>query len=274
MLFSLKMQKYRISSLLYVLPLVAAAHVTSAHAFDASKVIKGDAASGKIFEFFFKFKKDGKQKEAVEVLRYAAENGNSDAQWKLARIYQTGDGVQQNPLEAFQMFQKIANQSSYAIPNTPVWQYGADAFVALGKYYTNGIPNTLIKADPNKARIMFTTAAMVYRHPEAQFELGRMQINNDKIFGQGRSGIRNLSLAYEKGHVGAEALLGYYIFEGVHTKYNPVRGLVMLGNAKRRASNRDLEWINQIYDEAYSLARPDHRAKAVEKLSNSSKSLD
>ena len=267
------MKKPRISSLLLVLPVVFTTGILPSHAFDASKIIKSDTASEKIFQYFFKFRKDGKPEEAVEVLKYAAEIGDSAAQWKLARIYQTGDGVQQDPLEAFRIFQRIANQHLYAIPNTPNWQYGADAFVALGKYYNNGIPNTVVKADKHQARVMFTTAAMVYRHPEAQFELGRMQIKNDKVYGEGRSGVRNLSLAYEKGHVGAEALLGYSIFEGVHTKYDPVRGLFMLGNAKRRASQRDLEWINQIYDEAYSLAQPAHRAQAVQKLADSSNSL-
>ena len=268
------MSHCRLSSLLLALPLVLSVGLTSSYAFDASKVIKGDAASGQIFQYFFKFKEDGKSEEAVEVLKYAADKGNSAAQWKLARIYQTGDGVEQNELEAFMMFQKIAQQSAYAIPNTANWQYGADAFVALGKYHYNGIPNTYVSRDENKARVMFTTAAMVYRHPEAQFELGRIQINNDKIYGQGRSGIRNLSLAYDKGHVGAEALLGYSIFEGVHTKYDPVRGLYMLGNAKRRASADDLEWINQIHDEAYSLARPEHRAEAVRQLLETSNSLE
>lgn len=268
------MSHCRLSSLLLALPLVLSGGLTSSYAFDASKVVKGDAASGQIFQYFFKFKEDGKSEEAVEVLKYAADKGNSAAQWKLARIYQTGDGVEQNELEAFMMFQKIAQQSAYAIPNTANWQYGADAFVALGKYHYNGIPNTYVNRDANKARVMFTTAAMVYRHPEAQFELGRIQINNDKIYGQGRSGIRNLSLAYDKGHVGAEALLGYSIFEGVHTKYNPVRGLYMLGNAKRRASADDLEWINQIHDEAYSLARPEHRAEAVRQLIETSTSLE
>lgn len=267
------MSHCRLSSLLLALPLVLSGGLTSSYAFDASKVVKGDAASGQIFQYFFKFKEDGKSEEAVEVLKYAADKGNSAAQWKLARIYQTGDGVEQNELEAFMIFQKIAQQSAYAIPNTPNWQYGADAFVALGKYHYNGIPNTFVSRDENKARIMFTTAAMVYRHPEAQFQLGRIQINNDKIYGQGRSGIRNLSLAYKKGHVGAEALLGYAIFEGVHTKYDPVRGLFMLGNAKRRASEHDLEWINQIHDEAYSLARPATREEAVKKLQATANSL-
>lgn len=268
------MKRNKHISFLVAMTALAAINSAPSLAFDASKVIKKDTPANQIFQFFFKFKEDGKQEEAVEVLKYAAENGNSAAQWKLARVYQTGDGVQQNSLEAFMIFQKIANQSSYAVPNTPSWHYGADAFVALGNYYRNGIPNTVIKADESKARVMYTTAAMIYRHPEAQFELGRLQINNDKVYGQARSGIRNLSLAYEKGHVGAEALLGYSIFEGVHTQYDPVRGLFMLGNAKRRASARDLEWINQIYDEAYSLARPEDRRKAVEKLMNATNSLE
>jgi len=248
--------------------------IPGANAFDASKIIRKDTPASEVFQFFFEFREEGKPEEAVEVLKYAAENGNSAAQWKLARIYQVGDGVEQDSLEAFMIFQKIAHQSAYAIPNSPNWQYGADAFVALGDYYKSGIPNTLILPDKNKARIMYTTAAMVYRHPEAQFQLGRMQINNDKIYGQGRSGVRNLSLAYDKGHVGAEALLGYHIFEGVHTKHDPVRGLFMVGNAKRRASGNDLEWISQIYDEVYALARPEHRSQAVKQLMASSNSLE
>lgn len=267
----MKPRKY--SHLLIALAALTVVSASPSFAFDASKVIKKDTPANQIFQFFFKFKEDGKSEEAVEVLKYAAENGNSAAQWKLARIYQVGDGVQQNSLEAFKIFQKIANQSSYAIPNTPTWQYGADAFVALGNYYRQGIPDTIIKPDEAKARVMYTTAAMIYRHPAAQFELGRLQINNDKIYGQARSGVRNLSLAYEKGHVGAEALLGYLIFEGAHTSYDPVRGLFMLGNAKRRASANDLEWINQLYDEAYSLARPDDRAEAVQQIMASSNSL-
>ncbi len=267
------MKRNRYSSLLIAMATVTSLYSTSSFGFDASKVIKKDSPATQIFQFFFKFREDGKSEEAVEVLKYAAENGNSAAQWKLARIYQTGDGVRQNSLEAFQIFQKIANQSAYAIPNTPSWQYGADAFVALGNYYRNGIPNTVIVADESKARVMYTTAAMIYRHPDAQFELGRLQVNNEKVYGQVRSGIRNLSLAYEKGHVGAEALLGYLIFEGEHTTFDPIRGLFMLGNAKRRASERDREWINQLHEEAFALARPDDRRQAVEKIMASSNSL-
>ena len=217
-----------------------------------------------MFELFFGFWKEGKRDDAVDVLKYAADKGNSAAQWKLAKLYERGDeGFERDPLAAFKMYERIVSSYPVAHPDTPQWQFSADSLVALGNYYRQGIPGTLVLPDPVKARMMYTTAAMVFRHPAAQFELGRMQIENDEGFGQGRLGVRNLTLAYDKGHVGAEALLGYAFFEGVHAKRDAVRGLVMLGNALRRAGPRDREWIAPLHDEAYALARPDERATAV-----------
>jgi len=239
-----------------------AMQASGALAFDASKIIQGNTPSTKVFEFFFNFRKDGKSEEAFEVLKYAAEHGHSAAQWKLARSYQTGDGVDQDPMLAFNIFQKIAAQYPSAQPNTPDWQFSADALVALGDYYKNGIAGTPVQPDSAKAQMMYTTAAMVFRHPVAQFELGRMQLSNNKGFGQPTLALRNLSLAYQKGHVGAEALLGYVIFEGEYIKKNTLRGLVMLGNAKRRAGLRDLEWITPLHDEAFALAAPEERIQA------------
>jgi TPR repeat protein len=164
------------------------------------------------------------------------------------------------------MFHKVAAKYSLARPNTPSWQFSADALAALGNYYRTGIPNTLVFKDTAKAVTMYTTAAMVFRHTDAQFQLGRMQILNDKIFGQGRLGVRNLRFAEEKGHVGAEALLGYAHLEGIHVKQDIVKSLVMLAHAKHRATANEYEWVSQLHDEAFALARPDQRAKAMQQL--------
>lgn len=239
---------------------------TTAFAFDPSKIVESDASTPKIFKFFFSFRKDGKQEEAVSVLKYAADNGNSAAQWKLGRMYQTGDGVEKNPLEAFNIFKNLVQRSSDTQPNSPDWQFNADALVALGNYYRLGIPGTDVDADPSQARMMYTTAAMVFHHPVAQFELGRMQLRDEGVFGQEKLGVRNLRLAYEKGHVGAEALLGYTLFEGALVRRNPVRGLVMLGNARRRASPDELPWIATLHDEALAIAQPDERSAAFDEL--------
>ena len=232
---------------------------------DASKLITPETKSSTVIELFVGYVNEGKREDAVEVLRYAAEQGNSAAQWKLAHIYESGDqGIERDPLQAFKMFHRIAQKYSIARPNTASWQFSADALVKLGNYYRQGIPGTHIKSDPSQAFVMYTTAAMVFRHPDAQFQLGRMQINNEKRFGQGRLGVRNLALAHKKGHVGAEALLGYSHFEGIHTRYDPVRGLTMLKSALSRANTRDKVWIQQLHDEAFALAHPKDRAKVLE----------
>jgi len=238
-----------------------------ASALDASKVIQKDTKSSTIFQLFFGFLEEGKTDDAFDVLKYAADQGNSAAQWKLAKMYERGEqGVEKDPLKAFRMYHRIAAKSSFARPNTPSWQFSADAFVALGNYYRKGIPNTIVLPDRGTATTMYTTAAMVFSHPGGQFELGRMQIDNDKVFGQGRLGVRNLRLATDKGHVGAEALLGYAYFEGVHVKQDVVRGMVMLGHSRHRATADDFEWISQLHDEAFAIAKPAERTEAHRRL--------
>ena len=247
--------------------------IGSAYALDASKIINEDTKSSTVIELFLDFVQQGKNQDAFDVLKYAADKGNSAAQWKLAKLYETGEqGVKRDQLAAFKMFHQIAARSSLARPNTPSWQFSADALVALGNYYRKGIPNTFVRPDSSKAQVMYTTAAMIFRHPGAQFELGRMQILNDKIFGQGRLGMRNLKLAHQKGHVGAEALIGYAHVEGMHVKKNMVRGLFMLGRAEKRANDQDREWIGQLFDEALAIARPKDRAKAFQRLESLSTS--
>jgi len=247
----------------------------SAFALDASKLIGKNANSSTVFELFFDFMNEGKKEDAVDVLKYAADRGNSAAQWKLARIYENGEsGIQQDPVAAFKMYQKIAATYPLARPGTPQWQFSADALVALGNYYRTGIPGTLVFADNGKAQLMYTTAAMIFHHPAGLFELGRMQMKNENGFGQAKRGIRNLRSATDKGHAGAEALLGYALIEGVHLERDVVRGLVMLGNAKRKATARDLEWIVPLHDEAYAIARPHERAAAVNQLSGTTSSID
>jgi hypothetical protein len=47
---------------------------------------------------------------------------------------------------------RIANAHANDSPSAPQAQIVANAFVALGRYYLNGIPNSKIKSDPERAR--------------------------------------------------------------------------------------------------------------------------
>ena len=235
----------------------------AALAFDASKVLEGNAPSNKVFGFFRSFRKAGKKDDALDVLKYAAENGNLAAQWKLGRMYQTGDGVPQDPLAAFNFFQKLAERYHGLRPNSADWQFSANAFVALGHYYKNGIPDTTVSADWKQARVMYTTAALVFGHPEAQFELGRMELNqaSGKVRSKRRA-LRMLRAAHRKGHVGAQALLGHALFQGEYMKRDAVRGLAMLSQARENSGPRHSEWITALQEEDFSLASESERRRA------------
>ena len=77
------------------------------------------------------------------------ENGHALAQWKLGRMYADGDGVQQDELRAFEYFSNIANSHAADSPDTQQARFVANAFVALGGYYLDGIPNSQIGPDPD-----------------------------------------------------------------------------------------------------------------------------
>ena len=116
----------------------------------------------------------GEKHKAVVSLEYAAENGHPLAQWKLGRMYQEGDGVTQNDLKAFEYYRRIADSHADDNPDTPQARFVANAFVALGHYYLDGIPKTAVKRDPDRAREMFSYAASYFRDPDAQYYLARL----------------------------------------------------------------------------------------------------
>src|SRR6202007_933986 len=113
---------------------------------------------------------------SLSALQYAAEDGHPVAQWKLGRMYAEGNGVVQNDLLAFDYVSRIANAHAEDSPSAPQAQIVANAFVALGRYYLSGIPNSKIKSDPERAREMFYYAASYFGNPDAQYDLARLYL--------------------------------------------------------------------------------------------------
>lgn len=236
-------------------------------AFDPKKVFKEDKPSArKILRHYFKKKKRGEVKEAHDILKYAAEQGNPAAQWKLGRMYERGDGVKKNSLEAFNFYKMIADRYGEAQPGRPEWRITGKAMVALGHYYTRGIPEAGILPNSEEALVMYTTSAMYFSDPDAQFELGKIMLGKGASPEQNRQGIRMLNLSRKKGHPGSQALLGHALVEGEYILQNVVRGLVMLTRAERRASHEIHEWVQDLQQQAFALATVDQRRDAISKI--------
>jgi len=210
--------------------------------------------------------KAGEKAKAVHSLEYAAEKGHALAQWKLGRMYAEGDGVTQDDLKAFEYFRRIADSHADDNPNTPQARFVANAFVALGHYYLEGIPKTAVKRDPVRAREMFGYAASYFRDPDAQYYLARLYLDGVGAPHDPRTAARWFVLSAQKGQCRAQAMLGAMLFQGDHVPRQAARGLMWLTLAKdnvKDASVADQAWINRLYDSAFGQASEEERALAL-----------
>jgi hypothetical protein len=203
---------------------------------------------------------------SLTALQYAAEGGHPIAQWKLGRMYADGNGVTQDDVRAFEYFSRIANAHAEDSPSAPEAAIVANAFVALGRYYLSGIPNSKIKSDPERAREMFSYAASYFGNADAQYDLARLYIDGGGTSRDDfRYGARWLGLAAQKGQHQAQALLGQMLFNGDQLPRQAARGLMWLTLARDSATT-DESWIKESYNKAISKASDDERATALQML--------
>ncbi|KWV57372.1 hypothetical protein AS156_39350 [Bradyrhizobium macuxiense] len=195
-----------------------------------------------------------------------AESGHPIAQWKLGKMYADGDGVAQDDLRAFEYFSRIANAHAEDSPSAPQASVVANAFVALGRYYLSGIPNSKIKPDTERAREMFSYAASYFGNADAQYDLARLYLKTpDASRDDFRYGARWLGLAAQKGQHQAQALLGQMLFNGDRLPPQRARGLMWLTLA-RDSATPDETWIKESYNRAIAKASEDDRAMALQML--------
>lgn len=207
--------------------------------------------------------KSGEKSKGLQSLQWAAAKGHPLAQWKLARMYAAGDGVEQDDLKAFEYYRRVADSHADDNPDTPQSRFVSNAFVALGHYYLEGIPNTPVKADSDRARRMFDYAASYFRDPDAQYYLARLYLKGNGAPHDPRTAARWFGLSAQKGQCQAQAMLGAMLFAGDHVPRQAARGLMWLTLAKDSARAQDQVWVAKLYDSAFQQATEDERALAL-----------
>ena len=201
----------------------------------------------------------GDKAKAFTTLQYAADQGHLAAQWKVGRMYAAGDGVPHDDLRAFNYFSQIANAHRDEMPGTAQAHIVANAFVALGHYYLNGIPNSAIVQDTGRAHEMFAYAASYFGDADAQYQLGRLYL--DGTPSDPHQAARWFQLAATKGDCRAEAILGDMLFQGQQVPRQAARGLMWLTLSKDCAGPEE-NWVKPLYDNAFHRASDDERAMA------------
>lgn len=204
----------------------------------------------------------GDRTKGLTALQYAAEHGHPGAQWKLGRIYADGDGVKVDQYKAYKYFSQVASQNADTSPFLPQSRFVANAFVALGNYHLDGIPNTEVKADPRRALQLFRYAATYFGDADAQYNLARLYLDGRGAQKDPRTAARWLYSAANKGQYQAQALLGQMMIHGEGVPRQAARGLMWLTLALDSAHAQGDEWIQQAYNDAVKETTEDDRIVA------------
>ena len=211
--------------------------------------------------------RQGKAKQAVAELEFAARQGVPAAIWKLGRMYADGDGVDVNKARAFEYFSHLTNRHGDDGQGTPEARFIANAFVTLGQYYLDGVPEAVVP-DPKVAFEMFHYAAAYYADSTAQYNLGRLYLLGKGAPQDSMQAARWLRLSALKGEYRAQALLGSILFKGEGVARQGALGLFWLIVAKDSATGADDNWITEAYAQAFAQATDSERALAYKYLEN------
>ena len=216
--------------------------------------------------------KAGDAEGAVTALTYAADGGEPIARWKLGEIYADGVCVARDDVKAYRYFNQLVEDYDEDAPDQRNRAAISNAFVAVGVYSLSGIPNSEVRADPERARELFQYAATTFGNPDAQYNLAHMYIvgagglSKDNI-----SAVRWLKVAAMKGHRPSQALLGHMLFTGDGVPSQRGRGLMWLEIATDGVEGPKDEWVRDIYQHDLSAANEDDRRVAAAMLDARSK---
>ncbi len=200
--------------------------------------------------------RNGHARTAVAALQYAAEGGESLAQWKLGKMYAAGDGVPHDDAKAFDYFSQIVDNFDEDDSDPREAPFVSSAFVALGVYNLKGIADTRIRPNPERALEIFHFAAVNFGDSTAQYDMARMYLDGTGVAKDPRQAARWLYLAADKGHIESQALLGQLLFNGYDgVAPQRAKGLMWLSLAKDGISDKARDaWIVDLYSRAMSAA--------------------
>jgi uncharacterized protein len=208
--------------------------------------------------------KAGDADASVAALTYAAEGGQDLARWKLGQMYADGQGVQRDDLKAYHYFNELVEDYDEDQPDRRNLSAVSNAFVAVGVYCLNGIPNSSVQPDPQRAHELFQYAATIFGDPNAQYNLAHMyMVGAGGVAKDNVAAVRWLAVAAQKGHAPSEALLGHMLFTGDGAPRQRARGLMWLEFAKDTAPDPKESWIHELYQSDFELASNDERQAAA-----------
>jgi uncharacterized protein len=182
-------------------------------------------------------------------------------------MYADGDGVPRDDVKAYHYFNQLVEDYDEDQPDRRNLSAISSAFVAVGVYCLNGIPNSEVRPDPHRAHELFQYAATTFGDPTAQYNLAHMyKVGAGGLMKDPVAAIRWFAVAAERGHAPSEALLGHMLFTGEGAPRQRARGLMWLEISRNSALGPKDQWIRDLYQQDYNAASDEDRQMATAML--------
>jgi uncharacterized protein len=208
--------------------------------------------------------KAGDADASIAALTYAADGGQDLARWKLGEMYADGQGVQRDDVKAYHYFNQLVEDYDEDRPDQRNLGAVSNAFVAVGVYCLNGIPNSDVRPDPQRAHELFQYAAATFGNPNAQYNLAHLyRVGGGGLAKDDITAARWLALAAKRGHPPSQAILGDMLFMGDGVPRQRAQGLMWLGFAKDGVRDPSEGWIRDLYQRDLALASDSDRQAAA-----------
>jgi uncharacterized protein len=206
----------------------------------------------------------GNAQSSVAPLTYAAESGQPLARWKLGEMYADGVGVPRDDLKAYHYFNQLVEDYDEDEPDRRNLSAVAKAFVAVGVYCLNGIPNSDVRPDAQRAHELFQYAATTFGNADAQYNLAHMYIvGAGGLTKDNKVAVHWLALAADRGHRPSQAVLGDLLFNGDGVQNQRGRGLMWLETARANDQDPKDEWIRELARRDWAAASDEDRQAAM-----------
>lgn len=198
---------------------------------------------------------------AVPDLKIAADHGVFLAQYYLARLYAMPGQSFTNHSRAFELLRRLVKDNHGIDPfvdnRAP---FVARAEILLAYYYRHGVPELSVPANGALAKAHLENAALRLGDTDAQFELGRLDLENTETVARGLDTLDNLAVT--KHHAGAAAEIAKVYAQGRLTKRVPYEALAYAMLSSKLATGQERLDIGDMYQTLYCQTGADDRARA------------
>ena len=157
-----------------------------------------------------------------------AEQGDTQAQYELASMYENGHGVKKNIEDALKWYWKAAENGHIG------------AQIDLGWFYQNG---QFVEKDIKQAMVLYEKAAN-QGNPQAQFNLAVLYDEGVDVPQDNELAVKWYKLSAEQGYMPAKLNLGVCYWKGVGVKQNYEKAWNILNDVRVTASayDRKAKW--------------------------------